>query len=58
MPVQVQKYTEQEFDNQYRYYLDRNWIQNPLGREEEGRKEILFYTGRNPFEMAKFVGSR
>jgi len=58
VPIQVGKYTEEEFDNQYRYYLDRNWIQNERGRDEEGRKEILFYTARNPSEMAKFVGSR
>ena len=54
----MQKYTDDEFNNQYRYYLDRNWIQNYRGREEEGRKEILFFTAKNPFEMAKFVGSR
>jgi small subunit ribosomal protein S29 len=58
VPIQVEKYTETEFDNQYEYYLDRNWIQNCAGREEELRKEILFYTARNPFEIAKFVGSR
>ncbi len=58
VPIQVEKYTENEFNNQFRYYVDRNWIQNYLGREEEGRKEILFYTARNPYEMAKFVGSR
>ena len=58
MPIQVEKYTDMEFDSQYRYYLDRNWIQNERGRDEEGRKEILFYTARNPAEMAKFVGAR
>lgn len=58
VPIQVQKYTETEFENQYQYYLDRNWIQNQRGREEDGRKEILFYTARNPSEMAKFVASR
>jgi len=58
VPIQVQKYSDMEFDNQFRYYVDRNWIQNYRGREEEGRKEILFYTARNPYEMAKFVGSR
>ncbi|CAF1162306.1 unnamed protein product [Rotaria sordida] len=58
VPIQVEKYTENEFNNQYRYYIDRNWIQNYHGREEEGRKEILFFTARNPYEMAKFVGSR
>ena len=47
-----------EFDNHYQYYLDRNWIQNAQGREEEGRKEVLFYTAKNPTEMAKFVGPR
>ncbi|CAF0858948.1 unnamed protein product [Adineta ricciae] len=58
VPIQVQKYTDDEFNSQYRYYLDRNWIQNYRGREDEGRKEILFFTAKNPFEMAKFVGSR
>ncbi|CAF4440254.1 unnamed protein product, partial [Adineta steineri] len=58
VPIQVQKYTDDEFNNQYRYYIDRNWIQNHRGRDEEGRKEILFYTAKNPYEMAKFVGSR
>ncbi|CAF2115642.1 unnamed protein product [Rotaria magnacalcarata] len=58
VPMQVEKYTENEFNNQYRYYIDRNWMQNYRGREEEGRKEILFFSARNPYEMAKFVGSR
>ncbi|CAF1324573.1 unnamed protein product [Adineta steineri] len=58
VPIQVQKYTDDEFNNQYRYYVDRNWIQNHRGRDEEGRKEILFYTAKNPYEMARFVGSR
>jgi hypothetical protein len=58
VPIQVPKYSEAEFNSQYLYYLDRNWIQTERGREEEGRKEILFYTARNPFEMAKFVSSR
>ncbi|CAF0739089.1 unnamed protein product [Didymodactylos carnosus] len=55
VPIEVGKYTEKEFDNQIRYYIDRNWIQNLRGREEEGKKEILFYTARNPYEIMKFV---
>lgn len=53
IPVEVQKYSNEELTNHFEYYKDRQWIQNPLAREDEGREEIAFLSGRNPLEFMR-----
>nr|XP_057939459.1 28S ribosomal protein S29, mitochondrial [Doryrhamphus excisus] len=48
IPVSVPYYDEKEFESCYLYYVDRNWLQHPKSRTEEGKKEVVFLTDRNP----------
>lgn len=48
VPVCVSGYNEKEFESCYLYYLDRNWLQHPHSRSDEGKKELLFLSNRNP----------
>ncbi|XP_028985836.1 28S ribosomal protein S29, mitochondrial [Betta splendens] len=48
IPVSVSNYSEKEFESCYLYYLDRHWLQHPQSQRQEGKKEILFLSDRNP----------
>uniref|UniRef100_A0A673G404 Small ribosomal subunit protein mS29 n=1 Tax=Sinocyclocheilus rhinocerous TaxID=307959 RepID=A0A673G404_9TELE len=48
VPVSVSNYNEKEFESCYLYYLDRNWLQHPHSRSEEGKKELIFLCNKNP----------
>ncbi|XP_042346745.1 28S ribosomal protein S29, mitochondrial [Plectropomus leopardus] len=48
VPVSVPYYSEKEFESCYLYYLDRQWLQHPQSRTEEGKKELVFLSNRNP----------
>ncbi|KAM8869471.1 small ribosomal subunit protein mS29 [Spinachia spinachia] len=48
VPVSVPNYSEKEFESCYLYYMDRQWLQHPQSRTEEGKKEIIFLSNRNP----------
>ena len=51
--VEVPQYTKKEASNCFEYYKDRNWIQNPLAREDDGREEFIFLSGCNPAEFMR-----
>ncbi|XP_052361489.1 28S ribosomal protein S29, mitochondrial-like, partial [Oncorhynchus keta] len=48
VPVPVSLYSEKEFESCYLYYLDRHWLQHPHSQTEEGKKELIFLSNRNP----------
>ncbi|XP_060776507.1 28S ribosomal protein S29, mitochondrial [Neoarius graeffei] len=48
VPIQVSNYDDQEFESCYLYYMDRNWLQHSHSRTEEGKKELIFLSNRNP----------
>uniref|UniRef100_A0A3P8Y897 Small ribosomal subunit protein mS29 n=1 Tax=Esox lucius TaxID=8010 RepID=A0A3P8Y897_ESOLU len=48
IPVPVSNYSEKEFESCYLYYLDRHWLQHPHSKTDEGKKEIIFLSNRNP----------
>ncbi|XP_030640574.1 small ribosomal subunit protein mS29 [Chanos chanos] len=48
VPVPVSNYSEKEFESCYLYYNDRNWLQHPHSQTEEGKKELVFLSNRNP----------
>ncbi|XP_076827195.1 small ribosomal subunit protein mS29 [Brachyhypopomus gauderio] len=48
VPVPVSNYSEKEFESCYLYYMDRKWLQHPHSNTEEGKKELLFLSSRNP----------
>lgn len=48
VPIRVENYTEQEYENCIKYYLDRKWIQNSV---DEFDKELKFLSGKNPYKL-------
>uniref|UniRef100_A0A8C2YX41 Small ribosomal subunit protein mS29 n=1 Tax=Cyclopterus lumpus TaxID=8103 RepID=A0A8C2YX41_CYCLU len=48
IPVSVPNYSEKEFESCYLYFMDRQWLQHPQSRTEEGKKELTFLSNRNP----------
>nr|XP_046254336.1 28S ribosomal protein S29, mitochondrial [Scatophagus argus]XP_046254337.1 28S ribosomal protein S29, mitochondrial [Scatophagus argus] len=48
IPVSVPNYSEKEFESCYLYYTDRHWLQHPQTQTEEGKKELIFLSNRNP----------
>uniref|UniRef100_A0A7N6AMJ2 Small ribosomal subunit protein mS29 n=1 Tax=Anabas testudineus TaxID=64144 RepID=A0A7N6AMJ2_ANATE len=48
IPVSVPNYSEKEFESCYLYYKDRHWLQHPQSQTEDGKKEIIFLSNRNP----------
>ncbi|XP_040901282.1 28S ribosomal protein S29, mitochondrial isoform X2 [Toxotes jaculatrix] len=48
IPVSVPNYSEKEFESCYLYYMDRHWLQHPQSRTEDGKKELIFLSNRNP----------
>ncbi|KAF7663037.1 hypothetical protein LDENG_00220460 [Lucifuga dentata] len=48
VPVSVPNYSEKEFESCYLYYIDRHWLQHPQSQTEDGKKELIFLSNRNP----------
>uniref|UniRef100_A0A8C9XLS7 Small ribosomal subunit protein mS29 n=1 Tax=Sander lucioperca TaxID=283035 RepID=A0A8C9XLS7_SANLU len=48
IPVSVPNYSDKEFESCYLYFMDRQWLQHPQSRTEEGKKELIFLSNRNP----------
>ncbi|XP_055019936.1 28S ribosomal protein S29, mitochondrial [Boleophthalmus pectinirostris] len=53
IPVSVSNYSEKEFESCYLYYIDRHWLQHPQSHTEEGKKELVFLSNRNPWMLDK-----
>lgn len=53
VPVTVSNYSEKEFESCYLYYQDRHWLQHSQSRTEEGKKEIVFMSCRNPTALER-----
>lgn len=56
IPLSVPNYSEKEFESCYLYYMDRNWLQHPQSRTEDGKKELVFLTNRNPSMLDRLCG--
>lgn len=57
IPVSVPNYSEKEFESCYLYYLDRRWLQHPQCQSEEGKKELLFLSDRNPLMLDRICAT-
>ncbi|XP_067395252.1 small ribosomal subunit protein mS29 isoform X3 [Emydura macquarii macquarii] len=53
IPIQVSNYSQREFESCYQYYLDRKWLQHEKACAEEGRKELLFLSNANPWQLGR-----
>ncbi|CAG5125507.1 unnamed protein product [Candidula unifasciata] len=57
VPILVPEYSEKEALSNIDYYIDRNWIQHDYGKTEEGKKEIMFVSNKNPFNIYRVCSS-
>ncbi|XP_061269017.1 small ribosomal subunit protein mS29 isoform X1 [Bos javanicus] len=48
IPILVSNYNPKEFEGCIQYYLENNWLQHEKAHTEEGKKELLFLSNRNP----------
>lgn len=53
IPVEVPKYNEEEIQKVMDYYEDRRWIQLPEAKTPNGRKQITYLSGYNPYKLYK-----
>ncbi|XP_070690727.1 small ribosomal subunit protein mS29 [Pempheris klunzingeri] len=53
IPVSVPNYSEKEFESCFLYYVDRHWLQHPQSQTEEGKKELIFLSNRNPSTLER-----
>lgn len=58
IPIHVPYYSEKEAYSCIEYYLDRNWIQHEAAQTEEGKKELIFLSNRNPFQLMRICSSK
>lgn len=56
IPVSVNNYSQKEFESIYLYYLDRKWLQHPQSQTEDGKKELVFLSNRNPSMLDRICG--
>ena len=56
-PVRVDIFSEQEINNYIDYYIEKNWLQTPHARTDEGREEIKFLSGSNPAQFRRVCES-
>lgn len=57
IPVEVPSYSEEEILSNYEYFKNRNWLQNPEALTEEGKEELVFLSGKNPYEFMRVCRS-
>ncbi len=57
IPIEIPSYSDKELMNQYEYFKDRNWLQNPESLTDQGREELVFLSGKNPFEFMRVCQS-
>ncbi|XP_042750770.1 28S ribosomal protein S29, mitochondrial [Lagopus leucura] len=55
VPILVPNYTEREFESCYQYYLHCRWLQHDKARTEDGKEELRFLSGRNPWQLERLA---
>lgn len=58
VPMEIPKYSRKEIISCLDYYIDRNWLQNPLGRTDKGKEELIFLSGSIPYDLMSIVAAR
>lgn len=48
LPIQVENYTDEEFESVMEYYKDRKWLRNI---SKEGQRELELLSARNPHSV-------
>nr|CAG4643197.1 EOG090X05V1 [Ilyocryptus agilis] len=55
IPIEVPNYNDKEIHSQIDYYVDQKWLQQPKAHTEEGRQELSFTSGKNPYTLMTLV---
>ncbi|KAM6309206.1 small ribosomal subunit protein mS29 isoform 1-T1 [Podargus strigoides] len=55
VPIPVPNYSPREFESCYGYYLDRKWLQHEKARTEDGKEELRFLSGSNPWQLERLA---
>ncbi|XP_075856327.1 small ribosomal subunit protein mS29 isoform X3 [Microcebus murinus] len=53
IPMLVSNYTPKEFESCLQYYLENNWLQHEKAHTEDGKKELLFLSNANPWQLER-----
>lgn len=56
IPIMVPEYSDKEIYSCLDYYKDRKWLQNPAGLTEEGKKEMIMLSNKNPSRLMLLSG--
>merc|ERR1712150_256810 len=51
IPVHVPHYSEKEAISAIEYFIDRKWITTETASTEDGRREMIFLSSKNPGEL-------
>lgn len=51
IPILVPNYSIKEAHNCIDYFIERKWIIKPRGLTEEGKKELMMISNRNPYQL-------
>ncbi|XP_053460677.1 28S ribosomal protein S29, mitochondrial isoform X3 [Nycticebus coucang] len=51
IPILVSNYNPKEFESCIQYYLENKWLQHEKAHTEEGKKELLFLSNANPWQL-------
>lgn len=57
IPVLVPEYSVKEAHNCIDYYIERKWIIKPRGLTEEGKKELIMLSNKNPCQLMDISAS-
>ncbi|XP_013773297.1 28S ribosomal protein S29, mitochondrial-like isoform X1 [Limulus polyphemus] len=58
IPICVENYSRKEIESCLDYFIDRLWIQTEEGRTPEGKEELIFISGSNPYRLMEICKSR
>jgi len=57
IPIETPDYTDHEASSCLDYYIEKNWLQRPSAKTEEGRLEIIHISARNPFLLERTIAA-
>merc|ERR1712243_46399 len=55
IPVRCEGYNESELGSCLDYYEERKWTTFPPAKTEQGRKELKFISGSNPYDLQRLT---
>ncbi|KAK0168706.1 hypothetical protein PV327_002480 [Microctonus hyperodae] len=54
LPVEVPRYSQDEFETVMEYYKERKWVRNI---SKEGQRELELLSNRNPYKLMRYTAS-